>query len=173
MAAGPDKLSQVREEYESTVVRHLNEEFSKRLSFGDRVADRVAKFGGSWAFIFLAIALLGAWMAWNASLGSRAPDPYPFILLNLALSSLAAIQAPVIMMAQNRAEERAHVEAEIDYAVNLHAEQEIDDMQQDLHRIQAELAEVRRENAALRALLEQTLGRLPAHGKGQGEQEEA
>jgi len=160
MAANPDKLSQVREEYETTVVRHLNEEFGKELTLGDKVADRVAGFGGSWTFIFIAIAALVAWMVWNVSRGPAAPDPYPFILLNLALSSLAAIQAPVIMMAQNRAEERSRVEAEIDYAVNLHAEQEIDDMQQDLHRIQSELAEVRRESAALRSLVEEVLQRV-------------
>lgn len=158
----PDKLRHVQEEYESTVVRHLNEEFYKRLRLGDRVADRVARFGGSWAFILIAILLLAVWMVVNVFLGPRAPDPYPFILLNLALSSLAAIQAPIIMMAQNRAEERAHIEAEIDYAVNLHAEEEVDDMQEDLHRIQAELSEVRRENAALRSMLEEVLQRIPS-----------
>lgn len=157
-----DRLEHVREEYESTVVRHLNEEFHKHLRLGDKVADRVARFGGSWAFISIAVLLLTMWMIANIFMGPTAPDPYPFILLNLALSSLAAIQAPIIMMAQNRAEERAHIEAEIDYAVNIHAEQEIDDMQGDLHRIQADLEETRRENAALRSMLEEVLRRVPS-----------
>ena len=155
--ASQDRIENVRQEYESTVVRHLNEEFSKRLTPGDKVADRVAKFGGSWSFILAALAVLFAWIFWNILRGAKAPDPYPFILLNLALSSLAAIQAPVIMMAQNRAEDRAHVEAEIDYAINLKAEQEIADMQQDLHAIQAELAQARQENAELRGLVTQVL----------------
>lgn len=154
-----DKLENVRKEYESTVVKHLNEEFYSRMSFGDKVADRVAKFGGSWAFIGIAALFLVLWMAWNTVRGAKAPDPYPFILLNLVLSSLAAIQAPVIMMAQNRAEERSHVEAEIDYAINLKAEQEVDDMQHDLHQIQMELAKVREENAELRRLLKEVLER--------------
>lgn len=155
------RLDNVREEYESTVVKHLNEEFYKRLRIGDKVADRVARFGGSWTFIGIAVFFLVLWMIWNTLRGAKAPDPYPFILLNLVLSSLAAIQAPVIMMAQNRSEERSHVEAEIDYAINLKAEQEVDDMQQDLHQIRLELTQVREENAELRRLLEELLERIP------------
>lgn len=154
------KIEDVRKEYESTVVRHLNEEFLKTLSMGDKVADRVAKFGGSWAFIFAAMAVLFGWMFWNVLRGAKAPDPYPFILLNLALSSLAAIQAPVIMMAQNRSEERSHVEAEIDYAINLKAEQEVADMQQDLDIIRAEMTQIRQENAELRRLLTEVLAKV-------------
>ncbi|MHB9144597.1 MAG: DUF1003 domain-containing protein [Symbiobacteriia bacterium] len=159
--AAQDKLDNVREEYESTVVKHLNEEFYKRLRLGDKVADRVAKFGGSWTFIGIATGFLVLWIAGNVFTGAKAVDPYPFILLNLVLSSLAAIQAPVIMMAQNRSEERSHVEAEIDYAINIKAEQEVDDMQQDLHEIKADLAKTREENAELRHLLEELLERIP------------
>ena len=96
------------------------------LSLGDRVADRVASFGGSWTFILSFFAVLAAWVVLNAVLlGARPFDPYPFILLNLVLSCLASIQAPVIMMSQNRKEGRDRARAEHDYRVNLKAEIEV------------------------------------------------
>jgi uncharacterized membrane protein len=91
---------------------------------GERVADRVAAFGGSWAFIMLACVGIAAWMFLNASL-KKAFDPYPFILLNLVLSCLAALQAPVIMMSQNRQAARDRLDAQHDYEVNTQAELEI------------------------------------------------
>ena len=98
------------------------------LSFGDRIADKVASFGGSWAFIISFFIFLLLWMLLNvvmvATSGSTF-DPYPFILLNLILSTLASIQAPVIMMSQNRKEERDRQRAEDDYKINLKAELEI------------------------------------------------
>src|SRR6185295_7657582 len=96
-------------------------------SFGQRLADQVAAVGGSWGFIIGFGVALVLWMGWNA-LGGRgrlAFDPYPFIFLNLMLSMLAAIQAPIIMMSQNRAAERDRESAEHDYVVNLRAELEI------------------------------------------------
>jgi uncharacterized membrane protein len=95
--------------------------------FGDRLADRVAAVGGSWGFIIAFGVVLTAWMAWNELTrgGHLAFDPYPFIFLNLMLSMLAAIQAPVIMMSQNRAAARDRQGAEHDYIVNLRAELEI------------------------------------------------
>jgi uncharacterized membrane protein len=96
-------------------------------SFGQRLADRVAAVGGSWGFIIGFAVALAIWMGWNA-LGRRAGvafDPYPFIFLNLMLSMLAAIQAPVIMMSQNRSAARDREAAEHDYVVNLRAELEI------------------------------------------------
>ncbi len=97
-----------------------------RMTLGDRVADRVASFGGSWTFILSFFAVLAAWIAVNALLlGPRPFDPYPFILLNLVLSCLASIQAPVIMMSQNRKEGRDRDRAEHDYQVNLKAEIEV------------------------------------------------
>jgi uncharacterized membrane protein len=96
-------------------------------SFGQRLADRVAAIGGSWGFIIAFGLVLVAWMGWNeVTRGGRlAFDPYPFIFLNLMLSMLAAIQAPVIMMSQNRAAARDRQAAEHDYVVNLRAELEI------------------------------------------------
>jgi uncharacterized membrane protein len=93
-------------------------------SAGDRVADRVAAFGGSWTFILLAIAAIALWTLINARI-AKAFDPYPYILLNLVLSCLAALQAPVIMMSQNRQAARDRLDAQHDYEVNTKAEMEI------------------------------------------------
>jgi uncharacterized membrane protein len=94
------------------------------MSFGDRVADRVASFGGSWRFIGIAVAAISVWMAIN--IVSHQPfDPYPYILLNLVLSCLAALQAPVIMMSQNRQGAHDRMDALHDYEVNTKAEMEI------------------------------------------------
>ena len=96
-----------------------------RDSFGDRLADRVASFGGSWTFIILFGLVLVTWTLGNELLRGRAFDPYPFIFLNLMLSMLAAVQAPIIMMSQNRQAAKDRAEAEHDYEVNLKAEIEI------------------------------------------------
>jgi uncharacterized membrane protein/uncharacterized membrane protein YeaQ/YmgE (transglycosylase-associated protein family) len=95
-----------------------------RTTLGQRAADAIASFGGSWAFIGLFAAVLFAWMLYNSET-TRAFDPFPFILLNLVLSCLAAIQAPVILMSQNRSAERDRLNARLDYEVNLKAEMEI------------------------------------------------
>ena len=106
--------------------RNIYPEFEKRLTMGDRVADLVASFGGSWAFILSFFAILIVWIIVNSvALTTRPFDPYPFILLNLVLSCVAAMQAPVIMMSQNRQEVKDRVRAEHDYQVNLKAEIEI------------------------------------------------
>jgi uncharacterized membrane protein len=105
---------------------NLGKELDKDLSFGERLSDRIASFGGSWTFIILFGAVLTVWIIANTILlATRAFDPYPFILMNLILSCLAAIQAPIIMMSQNRAEARDRARAENDYKVNLKAELEI------------------------------------------------
>lgn len=105
---------------------NLNEEYEKSLTFGDRVADKVAAFGGSWTFILWATIVLVIWIVLNSIILLANPfDPYPYILLNLFLSMLAALQAPVIMMSQNRQESRDRMRAENDYQVNLKAEMEI------------------------------------------------
>ena len=109
-----------------TVDAHeVNTQFDQQLTLGERVADRVASFGGSWRFIGLFAAVLIIWMLVNSAVLQQPFDPFPFILLNLVLSCLAAIQAPVIMMSQNRQEERDRMRAENDYLVNLKAELEI------------------------------------------------
>jgi uncharacterized membrane protein len=105
---------------------NIEPEMSEKFSFGERLSDRIASFGGSWPFIILFFTFLAGWMAINVYLlATRAFDPYPFILLNLVLSCLAAIQAPIIMMSQNRQESRDRIRAEHDYKVNLKAELEI------------------------------------------------
>ena len=104
----------------------LEKQFEKKLTFGERLSDRIAEFGGSWKFLISFGAVLLIWIAINGViLATRAFDPFPFILLNLILSCLAAVQAPVIMMSQNRAEARDRLRAENDYKINLKAELEI------------------------------------------------
>src|ERR1051325_2887290 len=110
--------------------RNVNEVMAERYTFGQRIADRVATFGGSWTFIFIFGGILITWMAANTLLLARLGkgdsgaqwDPYPYILLNLMLSTLAALQAPVIMMSQNRAAEKDRLAAEQDFKVNLKSE---------------------------------------------------
>ena len=105
---------------------NLSKQFETKLTFGERLSDRIASFGGSWRFIILFGAVVFGWIILNAIfLLGRGFDPYPFILLNLILSCLAALQAPVIMMSQNRVEARDRLRAENDYKVNLKAELEI------------------------------------------------
>jgi uncharacterized membrane protein len=104
----------------------LSKQFERKLTFGERLSDRIAEFGGSWKFLITFAAVLLIWIGINGVLlVTHAFDPYPFILLNLILSCLAAVQAPVIMMSQNRAEARDRLRAENDYKVNLKAELEI------------------------------------------------
>ncbi len=99
-----------------------------KYTLGQRAADAIAKFAGSWAFIFLFTGVLILWMVINTLLATSAFDPYPFILLNLVLSCVAAIQAPLIMMSQNRQEEKDRRRAENDYKVNLKTEIMIEDL---------------------------------------------
>jgi uncharacterized membrane protein len=108
-----------------TVSRDANEAYEKHLSFGDRLADSIARIGGSWRFIIGFCLFLALWASSNILLAGEAFDPYPFIFLNLLLSMLAAIQAPVIMMSQNRQAEHDRIDATHDYEVNLKAEIEI------------------------------------------------
>ena len=102
-----------------------NAKFAGDLTFGQRLADRVAQFGGSWTFILLFAAALAAWALLNTKVLGHPFDPYPFIFLNLLLSMLAAVQAPVIMMSQNRQAAKDRLDAAHDYEVNLKAEMEI------------------------------------------------
>ena len=112
-------------------------EEKEKYTLGQRAADAIAKFAGSWAFIFSFTGGLVLWMAVNALLAARAFDPYPFILLNLVLSCIAAIQAPLIMMSQNRQEEKDRRRAENDYKVNLKTEIMIEDLYDKVNAILA------------------------------------
>ncbi len=109
-----------------TLSENLNVEFDRNLTLGQRLADRVAEFGGSWTFILCFAGVMGTWILINAGALLVGPfDPFPYILLNLVLSCLAAVQAPVIMMSQNRQEAKDRLRAEHDYQINLKAELEI------------------------------------------------
>ena len=112
-------------------------EEKEKYTLGQRAADAIAKFAGSWAFIFSFTGGLVLWMVINTLLAARAFDPYPFILLNLVLSCIAAIQAPLIMMSQNRQEEKDRRRAENDYKVNLKTEIMIEDLYDKVNAILA------------------------------------
>ncbi|NTV45829.1 MAG: DUF1003 domain-containing protein [Chlorobiales bacterium] len=106
--------------------QNVDSEFEKEWSLGERLADRIATFGGSWSFLIIFFLFLSFWIAMNSMvLFWRPVDPYPYILLNLVLSCLAAIQAPIIMMSQNRQEAKDRLRSQHDYQVNLKAELEI------------------------------------------------
>ena len=109
----------------------------EKYTLGQRAADVIAKFAGSWAFIFSFTGVLVLWMIVNTLLAAKAFDPYPFILLNLLLSCVAAIQAPLIMMSQNRQEEKDRRRAENDYKVNLKTEIMIEDLYDKVNAILA------------------------------------
>ncbi|MBI1281913.1 MAG: DUF1003 domain-containing protein [Anaerolineaceae bacterium] len=112
------------------VTDDVYEEMEEQATLGDRFADKISSLAGSWRFIIFFCLLMGVWIGVNAILGSHAFDPFPFILLNLALSTLAALQAPVILMSQNRQAAKDRAVAQNDYQVNLKSEVEI----ADLHR---------------------------------------
>ena len=138
------RIDQMVASYEKRVAARLDEEYEVHTRRSDRVADKVAAFGGSWTFIIIFASFLFIWILINVLpfLGIQF-DPKPFILLNLILSFIAAFQAPIIMMSQNRQAARDKHESIIDFAINYKAEQEIDDMQKHLHRMEAELAEIK------------------------------
>ena len=122
--------------------RNPNEVIEEELTFGDRIADSVARFGGSWSFIIMFGVVLLIYSAINVSLGRSAWDPYPFILLNLFLSMLAAIQAPVIMMSQNRQDTKDRLRGELDYDVNRRAESEIQGLARKLNLIAEKVGDI-------------------------------
>jgi len=125
LSALDQEVIQSMEEHE-ILSSDISKQFERKLTFGERLSDRIAEFGGSWKFLITFGAVLLIWIGVNGVvLVTHAFDPYPFILLNLILSCLAAVQAPIIMMSQNRAEARDRLRAENDYKVNLKAELEI------------------------------------------------
>lgn len=112
---------------------------TNRRTFGEKTADNLTKFAGSWTFILGFIIFLLLWMSANFYAWVEKWDPYPFILLNLVLSTIAALQAPVILMSQNREEQRDRLRAEYDYRVNVKAEKEIVEIKKQLDRIEKKL----------------------------------
>jgi CRP/FNR family transcriptional regulator, cyclic AMP receptor protein len=147
--AGMDMLTVVSRQFHASqqlvrvrASRNSNDVIEEEMSFGDRVADEVARFGGSWTFIILFGVVLLIYATTNIVLRGRAWDPYPFILLNLFLSMLAAIQAPVIMMSQNRQDTKDRVRGELDYDVNLRAESEIQALSNKLNLLNEKIGDV-------------------------------
>lgn len=124
------ELSQIEQQViaslaqQATISKNLNTSFDENLSFGDKISDKIANFGGSWRFIISFCFILAIWITLN-SIFRDTFDPFPFILLNLLLSCIAALQAPVIMMSQNRQEAKDRLRSEHDYRINLKAELEI------------------------------------------------
>jgi CRP/FNR family transcriptional regulator, cyclic AMP receptor protein len=122
--------------------RNVNDLIEEESSFGERIADSVAGFGGSWTFILTFLSVLVIYTALNIALRHNAWDPYPFILLNLFLSMLAALQAPVIMMSQNRQDKKDRVRGELDYDVNRRAESEIQGLADKLNLLTDKIGDV-------------------------------
>ncbi|MBI1279906.1 MAG: DUF1003 domain-containing protein [Anaerolineaceae bacterium] len=118
---------------------NANEEIDERLTFGQRIADKVASFGGSWNFIISFGAILLIWIVLNTMILSRPFDGPPFILLNLILSMLAALQAPVIMMSQNRQDAKDRIRSELDYKVNLKSELEIKQLHEKIDSLELDI----------------------------------
>ncbi len=149
-----------------SVARDVHQDYLEQRSFGERMADRIAAFGGSWPFIGMFGLFLAVWITLNSVLARRDVfDPYPFILLNLMLSTLAALQAPVIMMSQNRQSARDRLNAANDYEVNLKAEVEIRALHEKLDTLrEADWAELVR----LQQVQIQMLERLLAAAGGRG-----
>ncbi|HEX7962141.1 MAG TPA: DUF1003 domain-containing protein [Terriglobales bacterium] len=147
--AGMDMLTTLGRHYHGSqqlvrlrASRNPNEVIEKEATFPERIADAVAHFGGSWKFIITFLVVLVVYTAVNSWLRGRAWDPYPFILLNLFLSMLAAVQAPVIMMSQNRQDTKDRLRSELDFDVNRRAESEIQALSRKLHLVGEQLADV-------------------------------
>jgi uncharacterized membrane protein len=122
--------------------RTADELFEEEFTLGERIADTVARFGGSWSFIITFATVLVLYTAVNVELGKSAWDPYPFILLNLFLSMLAAIQAPVIMMSQNRQDKKDRLRSELDFDVNRRAEHEIQMLSRKFHTLDEKVDDI-------------------------------
>jgi uncharacterized membrane protein len=156
------------------VARDVNSVLEEQQTFGERLADRVAQLGGSWAFITIFTGMLIAWVVVNTVVLGRfraAFDPYPYIFLNLILSMVAALQAPVILMSQNRQAARDRLAASLDYEINLKAEVEIMALHDKLDRIRVEhlesaIVEQCQQIESLSTLLRATLA-VPTIGRSQ------
>jgi CRP/FNR family cyclic AMP-dependent transcriptional regulator len=134
LGAMADRLRRTDELLRTRVARNVNEEEALTLTFGDRAADVIAEFGGSWKFIIASLGFFVVWVAINTILLTRKPfDPFPFILLNLALNVITALQAPIIMMSQNRQSHKDRLRADLDYKVNLKNELALNEILQRLN----------------------------------------
>ncbi|WP_079413722.1 DUF1003 domain-containing protein [Paenibacillus ferrarius] len=154
------RVNRLVDEFESHIHQQLNEEYARSTKWSDKLADKIASFGGSWKFINLFFCVLALWIIINSLSFTKMIhfDESPFILLNLVLSFLAGFQAPIIMMSQNRQATRDKKETMVDFAINYKAEQEIGDIQGHLHRLEDDFAvfrkEVKEDLEAIKRLLE-------------------
>ena len=147
--AGMDMLAVLGRQFHASqqlvrtrATRNPNEVIEEQATLGERIADSVARFGGSWIFIITFLVILGLYTGINSALRRSAWDPYPFILLNLFLSMLAALQAPVIMMSQNRQDAKDRLRGELDYEVNRRAESEIQGLARKLNLLGDKISDV-------------------------------
>src|SRR5271163_2111481 len=147
--AGVDMLAVLGRQFHASqelvrlrAARNPNEIIEERATFGEHVADAVARFGGSWSFIIMFGVVLSVYVTANVILRGQAWDPYPYILLNLFLSMLAAIQAPVIMMSQNRQDSKDRLRSELDYDVNRRAESEIQGLARTLNHVHGQVDDI-------------------------------
>lgn len=146
-----DILTDIRDDIDDGEIIELileskvSEDELEKETVGQKAADGIARFAGSWGFIICFVLVLGIWMAVNIVIGTESFDPYPFILLNLVLSCIAAIQAPLIMMSQNRQAEKDRLRAKNDYRVNLKNEIILEDLHTKLTQILHELHELKKE----------------------------
>jgi uncharacterized membrane protein len=143
---------------EELIIDKLKNPQAEFISQGQKLSDKVASFGGSWKFIIFFMSLLTVWIIYNISVKKDAQfDPYPFILMNLVLSCIAALQAPIIMMSQNRKEEKDRQRAENDYLINLKAEIEIRNLHQKINLLMEEQIEKLMETQAIEIKLLQEI----------------
>lgn len=147
--AGMDLLATLGRQFHASqqlvrlrAMRNANEIIEKEATFAERIADDVAHFGGSWTFIIIFAVVMSVYTIINIALGHKAWDPYPFILLNLFLSMLAAIQAPVIMMSQNRQDTKDRLRSELDFDVNRRAEMEIQGLARKLNLLDEKMDDI-------------------------------
>jgi uncharacterized membrane protein len=162
--AGKWERARVRHIHDHPPVLNINRRHDDSLTAGERIADRFAEIMGSWAFIITQSLVLSAWIAFNAIAFMRRWDPYPFILLNLALSFQAAYAAPIIMMSQNRQADKDRLMAEHDYRINTNAEQEVKSIMEHLEQQDELMIDIlRRLEAQHEALLAR--GAIDAQGR--------
>lgn len=159
------RLRDTNELVQSLASKNVNEEMDERLSFGDKLADKIAEFGGSWTFITLFMVFLIVWVGLNTiQLWYKPFDEYPFIFLNLMLSCLGAVQAPVIMMSQNRAQKKDRLRAELDYQVNLKSELLLQQLHAKIDELRA--TDIHHLHEAIRTQAEQPNNQAADVGKG-------
>ncbi|HUW64309.1 MAG TPA: DUF1003 domain-containing protein [Spirochaetia bacterium] len=137
------RIDNLVDDYNQKIIHRIDSDYLRRTRWSDRLADKIAAFGGSWRFIIIFSTFLALWLIWNLIGFTTHFDGPPFILLNLILSFIAAFQAPIIMMSQNRHAEQDKHEAVIDFAINYKAEQEVDDIQDHLHRLEDDVREIK------------------------------